>query len=289
MQTHLISQLANQILDLIRTENMPPGARLIERRLADHLNVSRTPVRRALRALEADGVVGVSQSRGFVVASSPRARRPTSGKLKEDPAYDRIARDRLSGQLPEKVTSRSLAAHYRLTRAQLERILRRITNEGWIERLPGHGWQFLPMLTSLQSYEDSYRFRLTIEPAAILEPLFTLDRAALERCRLFQQRLIDGDIWRVSKGSLFDLNTQVHEAIITCSRNVFFTESLKRLNKVRRLIEYRQALDRERAVVRCKEHVILIDLLLEGDREKASKFMHQHLSSLSRVKVVERS
>ncbi len=45
----------------------------------------------------------------------------------------------------------------------------RIANEGWIERLPGHGWSFLPMLKSMQSYQDSYRFRLAIEPAAIPE------------------------------------------------------------------------------------------------------------------------
>ena len=47
---------------------------------------------------------------------------------------------------------------YGLSRTQLTGMLHRIAGEGWIERLPGHGWEFLPMLTSLQSYQDSYRF-----------------------------------------------------------------------------------------------------------------------------------
>lgn len=58
-----------------------------------------------------------------------------------------------------------------------------MANEGWIERLPGHGREFLPVLTSVEAYEDSFRFWLLIEPSAILEPRFTLNRPALEHCR----------------------------------------------------------------------------------------------------------
>ena len=33
---------------------------------------------------------------------------------------------------------------------------------------PGHGWEFLPVLTSLQSYRGSYRFRQLIEIDGLL-------------------------------------------------------------------------------------------------------------------------
>ena len=75
------------------------------------------------------------------------------------------------------------------------------------------------MLTSIETYKDSYRFRLIVEPAAILEPGFVLDRAALEACRRQQQLLVDGKIWSVSSPVLFDLNSRLHEVIIECSRN----------------------------------------------------------------------
>ncbi|MGY4428447.1 DNA-binding GntR family transcriptional regulator [Bradyrhizobium sp. F1.13.1] len=145
------------------------------------------------------------------------------------------------------------------------------------------------MLTSIEAYKDSYRFRLVIEPAAILEPGFVLDRASLEACRDQQQRLVDGEIWSVSSPALFDMNSKLHETIIDCSRNSFFIDSLKRVDRLRRLMEYRQSLDRRYAAVRCREHIALIDLLLEQRRQDASEFMRRHLSSVSVEKIVLRS
>ncbi|MCL4494768.1 MAG: GntR family transcriptional regulator [Firmicutes bacterium] len=45
-----------------------PGQRLIERALADSLQVSRTPVREALKQLTAEGLVSVDGHRGLIVA-----------------------------------------------------------------------------------------------------------------------------------------------------------------------------------------------------------------------------
>jgi DNA-binding GntR family transcriptional regulator len=193
---------------------------------------------------------------------------------------------RLNGRLPERVTENELLRRYGVTRGRIARILRRIAGEGWIERLPGHGWAFLPVLTSLEAYEDSYRFRLLIEPAAILEPRFMLNKPVLERCREQQQWLVDGG--EVSDAQLFELNSGMHQAIIECSQNSFFVDALKRINRVRRLVEYRQALDRHSVIARCREHIQLLDLLLADKREEASEFMRQHLSELAVVKPVAR-
>ena len=279
-RTSIASQLAAQIAAYIRAENAPKGTRLVERKLAEQLRVSRSPVRSALRLLAEDGIVGVTERGGFVVVDPRRApaTRPQAG---EEDVYLSIARDRLNGALPDKVTESSLMRQYGLTKAALAAVLRRISGEGWIERLPGHGWLFSPMLTSMQSYEDSYRFRMVIEPAALLEPNFLLDRAALEACRAEQQKLADGAIWKISNAKLFDINSRLHETIIACSRNAFFIEGLARINKVRRLLEYRQSLDRKRALVRCHEHLSLVDLLLAGKTEQASRFMFRHLSTVS--------
>ena len=280
-RTSIANQLAAQIVAYIRAENAPKGTRLVERKLAEHLRVSRSPVRSALRLLAEDGIVGATEGGGFVVVDPKRApaTRPQAGE--DEDAYLLIARDRLNGDLPDKVTERFLIRHYGLTKAALAAVLRRISGEGWIERLPGHGWMFSPMLTSMQAYEDSYRFRLVIEPAAILEPHFVLDRAALEECRAQQQKLADGDIWKISNARLFDINSHLHETIIACSHNAFFIESLTRINKVRRLLEYRQSLDRKRALAQCQEHLKLIDLLLAGKNEQASRFLSRHLSTVS--------
>ncbi|MCH8467222.1 MAG: GntR family transcriptional regulator [Roseinatronobacter sp.] len=47
----------DRLLDEIRLGTLPPGARLREVELAERLGISRTPVREAIRMLEADGLV----------------------------------------------------------------------------------------------------------------------------------------------------------------------------------------------------------------------------------------
>jgi DNA-binding GntR family transcriptional regulator len=286
--TPLTRRLADQIQDLVRDGALPAGDQLTERGLAERLRVSRSPVRTALRLLEAEGIVRPAARGGYVAieGEAASATRPAEEAADADAAlYARLINDRLDERLPERLTENELVRRYAITRGQLTRLLRRAVAEGLMERLPGHGWAFLPALTSLADYGDSYRFRQTIEPAAILEPGFVLDVPALEQRRRQQLALIDGEIHSASDARIFELNSGLHETIITCSGNGFFIDALVRLNRLRRLMEHRQNLDRTDAIERCREHVAIIDLLLEGRRPEAAELMRRHLSSVGAVKV----
>ena len=58
------SQIKEAILDCV----LPPGAPLIETRLAEELGVSRTPMRKAIARLEQEGFVTADSSKGYNVA-----------------------------------------------------------------------------------------------------------------------------------------------------------------------------------------------------------------------------
>lgn len=280
--TQLTRQVAARIVEYIRAEQVATGTRLAERTLADQLRVSRSPVRNALRLLAESGAVAEAERGGYTVLDT--ADLDLAEDSADEAVYLAIASDRLDGVLPDRMTESALARRYSLTPAQLNRILRRASSEGWIERLPGYGWEFMPTLTSEQSYADSYRFRLTIEPAAILEPTFVLDRAALEHVREQQQRLADGAIHDLDNIELFTINHVFHETIAECSRNGFFIEALRRVDRLRRLVEYRRSLPRESGVVRCREHVEIADLLLADRRVEAAGRMREHLSTVAAQK-----
>ncbi|MCW2406866.1 DNA-binding GntR family transcriptional regulator [Sphingobium sp. B1D7B] len=285
-QSTLSAQLAAQLTEQIASGVLKPGDRVTERALADQLRVSRSPVRGALALLREKGIVEDAEDGGARIAQSKSTL--TVGETiafdDDEQVYFRIADDRLNGALPERVTESELLRRYPVTRGKLGHILGRMVEEGWIERLPGNGWEFLPTLTSLEAYDDSFRFRLLIEPAAILEPRFQLNRSGLEHVRQQQMWLIDGAIYDVNDVTLFELNTGLHQAIAACSRNTFFIDSLKRIDRLRRLIDYKQMLDRDTAKGRCREHVHMVDLLCQGKRQEASAFMHHHLASLPKLK-----
>ena len=285
----LSEQIAARIEQLIAQEPLEPGTPLVERTLASHLMVSRSPVRAALRILAERGIVGPRAQGGYVVRRRPKHvpfSAPFESAPPDEAIYLQIGEDRLAGQLPERVSENDLMRRYGLTKARLGGLLRRIANEGWIERLPGHGWQFLPVLTSGDTYDQAYRFRILLEPAALNEPGFTVDEAALRRCLAEQQALINGAVRWVSPAQLFDANTRLHETIAACSGNVFFLESLKRINRLRRLMEYRTAVDRDAAARRCSEHKTLIELLLGGQRKAAADFIRLHLRDAAREKAM---
>src|SRR3954470_22246335 len=64
----VVSLAYERIRALILTGDIPPGTRLGQVDLADRLGVSRTPVREALRRLDAEGLVDFQDNRGFRVA-----------------------------------------------------------------------------------------------------------------------------------------------------------------------------------------------------------------------------
>ncbi|MFE8646342.1 GntR family transcriptional regulator [Sphingomonas sp. NCPPB 2930] len=282
----LAEQLANNVELWLREDQVAEGTPLPERRIAERFRVSRSPVREAYLLLAKRRVITERREGGFEVAAV--APQPLPFDLpaadKDEPTYLKIAEDRLSGALGERATESELMRRYGLTRTQLSEVLRRIVQEGWIERLPGQGWQFLPVLTSGAAYDQGYRIRILLEPAALLEPTYRLDPEGLKKCRAEQQALVDGAAEWASPAQLFDANTRLHEAIASSSGNVFILEALRRVNRLRRLMEYGKAVNRTAAALRCKEHLTLIDLLLSDQREAAADFMRLHLRDAAREK-----
>jgi DNA-binding GntR family transcriptional regulator len=287
-RSSLTAQLASQILDHIRANSLPRGQHLASQTLADAFRVSRAPVNSAFKFLENMGVVRFESNRGYFLTTD--AKDLSDLKLlvnedgNEDASYFEIAEDRLAGKLPAQVTENELMRRYKLPRSRLVKILNRIAQEGWIERLPGHGWEFRQTLTSRQSYEAGYRFRATIESAAVLEPTFKVDREAFRQAREQQNALLQGEMLRLSRAQLFRINSELHETIVACSGNEFFLDAIKRVNRLRRLIEYRVTLDRSRLTRQCHEHLQLLDLLEAGKTAEASAFLRRHIEGASTLK-----
>lgn len=272
--------LASQILHLIAAEGLPTGAHLPAQWLADQLRVSRTPINLALQALAEQGQLVRQPNRGYFVAQRqpvdalPAAPRPTG----ED-AYLRIADDLLRGTLGDIVTESQLRQRYGLSVAQLNAVLDRITAEGWISRRPGYGWEFSTMMRSPDALLQSYRLRLALEPAALLEPGYHLRPSVLQRCRQAEWHLLQGGIETDSPDQLHERGVRFHESLVQASGNVFFIDAIQRVNRVRRLLSYRSMRERSRYREHCEQHLHILDLLAQNRNEDASLALRQHLQS----------
>lgn len=71
------------VSDMIRSRRLRGGEAIVEARLAEHLSISRTPLREALQRLEGEGLVRKGGSRSFVVRHVDLAEYLQSLKVRE--------------------------------------------------------------------------------------------------------------------------------------------------------------------------------------------------------------
>ncbi|WP_312360041.1 GntR family transcriptional regulator [Agrobacterium sp.] len=285
----LTPQIVGNVIEFIQTNGIGKGEHLPLQMLADAFRVSRAPIMSALKQLETQGVVRAEPNRGYFLAVDPGGLQDMKSAGVEDgegdeAIYFRIAEDRLAGKLDERMSENELMRFYYLPRTKLLRVLRRIAEEGWIERLPGNGWAFTQALTSKKSYEDGYAFRAVIEQQAMLLPSFEPNPEGLKRAREVQTRLRDGGYETWSRAEIFKANNEFHEMLVACSQNEFFLDAIRRINRLRRLIEYHITIDRSRLPRQTEEHLQILDLIEHGRRNEAAAFLYTHIMGASRIK-----
>jgi DNA-binding GntR family transcriptional regulator len=281
----MVPALPAQIIELVRSEELPVGAHLPAQWLADRLRVSRSPVNEALELLQSQGIVRREPNRGYFLATAAPSPEQVAGPDAPDSVdatYFRIADDLLRGELPSQFTEAMLRRRYGLTPAQLQAVLARVADEGWARKKPGYGWEFSSMLTTPESLLQSYRLRLAIEPAALLEPGYRLEKQVIARCRAAELHLLNGGIETDTADQLHDRGVRFHESLVEGSGNPFFIDTMRRVNRVRRLLSYRSMRDRSRYREHCGQHLMLLDLLERERNEEAAEVMREHLGSTLR-------
>lgn len=275
-----------RILTLIEEDRLCAGAHLTAQKIADRLHLSRSPVNDALGILEQHGIVSRKPNRGYFLERD----HDTLADLRENLAppsvddivthsYFKLADELLRGALPMQCSEALLRARYGLSTAQTQALLARIAQEGWAERRPGYGWQFSSMLTTPDSLLQSYRLRLALEPAALLEPGFRIEKHVLARCRAAEKHLLDGGIRTDTADQLHERGVRFHESLVEASGNPFFIDAIKRVNRVRRLLSYRSMQDRRRYKQHCDQHLAILDLLEHERNEEAAAALADHLRS----------
>lgn len=233
------------------------------------------------------GLLNVIPRRGYVLKRVIRDQdlEPYTDLVSEDDKLvQRMAGDRFTGNLPDNVTETDLMRRYGVARGALARVLNSLVLDNVIERRSGHGWRFLPAVDASKLNEDSYRFRLLIEPACVLEPTFHLDKARAQRLRQIHVELLSGGLEKLSSSRFFEMNAEFHEFVASCSRNRFLEQAVIHQNRLRRFFSYVAVFAPERMRVACSEHVAILDRLIGGEREHAATLLWRHLLGASRVK-----
>lgn len=274
------SELARQILDTLRRERAEPGFHIREQWIADALGVSRSPVRTALKQLEKHKIVSLKPSRGYFLTAAPGSDLFEQVDLPMPEAeriYRQIASERFANLLGNQVSIADLVRRYGVGRSVIHKVLARMQEDGLVEKTPGHGWVFGPALNDEASYQESYRFRLLMEPAALREERFDLPPDAIAQLRQRHLAALSSGIEREPLNSLLDIDAAFHNALAEACGNRFLAQSIRQQTRLRRLSEYEKYTTPERLEASFAEHMAILDAVERGALAEAAERMSLHI------------
>jgi DNA-binding GntR family transcriptional regulator len=279
--SRLQADLAARILRMLKERGAGPGYHLVELYLCRMFDVSRTPVRGALRLLAEQGAVEARANRGYVLRE-PVISAPDSEPVSLEEEADRrlfveIAKARNAGRLPDQCSQQEIVRILGVKLATVVRVMRQLQELGLVERKPGNGWSFALPINSGRARQESYAFRALIEPAGLVESTFELDRDWMERSRArhlaFRKRK-----WRDTLAvEFFEINSDFHEQLARCSGNRYILDSVQRQNRLRSFLNIQWVNGVERVVDSIDEHLEILDILDAGDNARACQLLKEHL------------
>lgn len=282
LQVDLARRIAGDIIARVHQA----GTHLSEESLARRYQVSRTPVRAALKLLAAEHFIESRPNSGYYVSAMPEGTSPPllhATGMTADELYAKLVDDRAQRLIPDSFTDRDIQQRYGVARSVLSKTLVRMSAEALIEKRQGHGWRFTHSLLESQARLESYRFRAAVECGALLEPTFKADRAALERLREMHEKMLRDNPSEISTDAYLALNADFHETLGRFCGNRFFLQAIQQQNQLRRL-EKRNAFipNAPRFRESLAEHLAIIGALEDDDREWAAAILRRHLMQVMR-------
>ncbi|WP_299356490.1 GntR family transcriptional regulator [uncultured Shimia sp.] len=277
-QSHLA--LAKQVLSVALERGMRRGDHLPEQTFSEACGVSRTPIRSAFKILEENEILEWRQEEGFFLSVAVADQATKALQALEDAENSlarRILSDRAERRIDEIQSVSALVRRYGATRNTVLLALKILSQDGIATQLPGRAWAFQPMIDSPKSINESFDFRLTAEPQAILAPGFLLDakRASLLRGQIDDFLNIEED--RITVGGFRRIDTEFHNLIAQCSGNRFVRGSLLAHHRLRKASRRGSSMPNFRLRQAMIEHLEILDSLERNQFDLAADQMVVHL------------
>jgi len=234
-QNHLA--LAREALAVALDRGLGEGDHLPEQAFSDACGVSRTPIRSAFKLLEENDIAEWRPDEGyFLKLRHGEEIRAALRRLEEadDSLATRILADRAARRIADVQSVSALVRRYDSSRHTVLSALKILSRDGLVSQLPGRAWAFQPIIDSPASLEESFDFRLTLEPQAILAPGFAVDPARANMLRAQMEDATRTPETGITPSSFERLDAEFHTAIAEWSGNRFLRMSLLAHHRLRR-------------------------------------------------------
>jgi DNA-binding GntR family transcriptional regulator len=243
--------------------------------LADHYNVSHTPVRTAVAELIDEGLLEKGPNHRLTPTNQRCDGTPSHSELKppkppRDP-YELIANDlvrlSLKGE-PIHLREEATAEKYNMSRSAIRNILHRLAGEGVLDHIPRRGWRLRPFRK-----DDLQAF---VEVRELLElKALDLARPRLDIGEL--QRMIEFNVPPESTSNSISVDESLHEYLISTAGNPYIRDFFERQGRYYRLLFEWEDHDHNVAIETMKQHHEILTALVNKNWSAARKALSRHI------------
>lgn len=245
--------------------------------LAEHYDVSFTPVRSAVRQLVAEGWLEKGANRRLtprIPAGQPViGQGGESGPLPEPPRdlMEVVEHDLVRLSLKgEAILLREEAAaqRYGISRSAVRNIFHRLAGAGLLEHLPRRGWQVRPFRQS-----DMQAF---LEVRELLE-LKALDLARSKIDEQHIRTLLDGNQFPATDDDWPQIDNSLHAYFIELAGNPYITDFFQRQGRFYDILFDWEDQDRETAIETVRQHREILEAVRDRKWTAARKALAWHI------------
>ena len=240
--------------------------------LADHYQVSFTPVRSAIAELLDEGLIEKGENRRLVVSGRIQNRR--SKQRVPDPPQDpfeTVANDlvRLSLQgeaiyLREEAT----AEKYKMSRSMVRNIFHRLAGNGMLDHIPRRGWRLRPFRQQDMQAFIEVREVLELKALELACPRLDLDRI---------QDLLEGNQLPSTDDQPVTIDNSLHAYVIEQANNTYISDFFQRHGPYYDILFDWEDQDRQTAMDTVLQHQAILKALLAKDWQTARSALSYHI------------
>lgn len=197
-------------------------------------------------------------------------------KSLKEKVYEILKEMIISGKLKynERIEEDALATSLEVSRTPVREAINKLEQEGWINIIPRRG-MFVSNV-SLKEINDIFQVRLNIEPIILQMGFSNIPLNECQRLKKEFESFLDKELNKDEAQILDELDNTLHLLILKSCNNNFIEKMMENVYEHNMRLRNQSVQSNDRRNEATKEHINLIDSILDGDLDKALELIKYH-------------
>lgn len=197
-------------------------------------------------------------------------------KSLKEKVYEILKEMVISGKLKynERIEEDALATSLEVSRTPVREAINKLEQEGWINIIPRRG-MFVSNV-SLKEINDIFQVRLNLEPIILQMGFSNIPLNECQRLKREFESFLDKELTKDEAKTLDELDNTLHLLILKSCNNNFIEKMMENVYEHNMRLRNQSVQSNDRRNEATKEHINLINSILDGDLDKALELIKYH-------------